>query len=64
VFAHIVMAALNEVAMMIALASDPAAAVKDAESGVDAFLDRLLGGLGSARSGDAPSGGSPNSAGA
>jgi AcrR family transcriptional regulator len=48
VFAHIVMATLNEVAMMIALASDPAATLKAGESAVDDFLDRLLGGLGSA----------------
>ncbi len=48
VFAHIVMATLNEVAMMIALASDPAATLKTGESAVEDFLDRLLGGLGSA----------------
>jgi AcrR family transcriptional regulator len=48
VFAHIVMATLNEVAMMIALASDSAAALKAGESAVAEFLDRLLGGLGSA----------------
>jgi AcrR family transcriptional regulator len=48
VFAHIVMATLNEVAMMIALASDPAATLKAGESALDDFLDRLLGGLGSA----------------
>jgi AcrR family transcriptional regulator len=43
VFAHIVLAALNELAMMIARASDSAAALKAGESGIDAFLDRLLG---------------------
>jgi AcrR family transcriptional regulator len=48
VFAHIVMATLNEVAMMIALASDPAATLKTGESAVNDFLDRLLGGLASA----------------
>ena len=48
VFAHIVMATLNEVAMMIALASDPAATLQAGESAVGDFLDRLLGGLGSA----------------
>jgi AcrR family transcriptional regulator len=48
VFAHIVMATLNEVAMMIALAADSAAELKAGESAVGDFLDRLLGGLGSA----------------
>jgi AcrR family transcriptional regulator len=48
VFAHIVMATLNEVAMMIALSSDSAATLEAGESAVDDFLDRLLGGLGSA----------------
>ena len=48
VFAHIVMATLNEVAMMIARASDSAAALEAGESAVTEFLDRLLGGLGSA----------------
>ena len=48
VFAHIVMATLNEVAMMIALSSDSAATLKAGQSAVDDFLDRLLGGLGSA----------------
>lgn len=48
VFAHIVMATLNEVAMMIARASDSAAALEAGESAVSEFLDRLLGGLGSA----------------
>ncbi len=48
VFAHIVMATLNEVAMMIALADDSAAELKAGESAVGDFLDRLLGGLGSA----------------
>jgi AcrR family transcriptional regulator len=47
-FAHIVMATLNEVAMMIALASDPAATLEAGQSAVGDFLDRLLGGLGSA----------------
>ncbi len=48
VFAHIVMATLNEVAMMIALADDSAAELKAGEIAVGEFLDRLLGGLGSA----------------
>jgi AcrR family transcriptional regulator len=43
VFAHIILAAANEMAMMIALASDPSAALDDAESALAAFLDRLLG---------------------
>ena len=43
VFAHIVLAAANEVAMMIALAGDSGAALSDAESALAAFLDRLLG---------------------
>ena len=44
-FAHIVLAALNEVAMMIARADDPAAALSAGESAVAEFLDRLLGDL-------------------
>ena len=47
VFAHIVLAAANEVAMMIALADDSSAALSDAESALVAFLDRLLGAPGS-----------------
>src|SRR5215472_10369520 len=43
VFAHIVLAAANEIAMMIALASDSAAAADKAESALAEFLDRLLG---------------------
>jgi len=43
VFAHIVLAAVNEVAMMIARAPDPAAALAGAESAVTEFLTRLLG---------------------
>jgi AcrR family transcriptional regulator len=42
-FAHIVLAAANEVAMMIARADDPAAAVTTGESAFAEFLDRLLG---------------------
>ena len=42
-FAHIVLAAANEVAMMIARADDPAAALADSESAFAEFLDRLLG---------------------
>ena len=42
-FAHIVLAAANEVAMMIARADDPAAALAAGESAFAEFLDRLLG---------------------
>ena len=42
-FAHIVMAAVNEVAMMIARADDPAAALTAGETAVAEFLDRLVG---------------------
>jgi AcrR family transcriptional regulator len=44
VFAHIVLAAANEVALMIARADDPAAALRAGESAFAEFLDRLLGG--------------------
>lgn len=43
VFAHIVLAALNEVALVIARADHPAEALASAESAVTEFLDRLLG---------------------
>ena len=43
-FAHIVLAAANEVAMMIARADDPGAALTAGESAFAEFLDRLLGG--------------------
>lgn len=42
-FAHIVLAAVNEVTLMIAGADDPAAALSAGESAVAEFLDRLLG---------------------
>jgi AcrR family transcriptional regulator len=42
-FAHIVLAAANEVTLMIARADDPAAALAAGESAVAEFLDRLLG---------------------
>ena len=42
-FAHIVLAATNEVTLMIARADDPAAALGAGESAVAEFLDRLLG---------------------
>ncbi len=42
-FAHIVLAAANEVALMIARADAPAAALSAGESAVAEFLDRLLG---------------------
>ena len=44
VFAHIVIAAVNEVAMMIALAGESAGALMASESAVEDFLDRLLAG--------------------
>lgn len=43
-FAHIVLAAANEVAMMIARAQDPATALSASESAVAEFLDRLVDG--------------------
>ena len=43
-FAHIALAAANEVAMMVARADDPAAALGACESAFAEFLDRLLGG--------------------
>jgi AcrR family transcriptional regulator len=46
-FAHIVLAAANEVALMIARADDPAAALRAGESAFADFLDRLLGRQGS-----------------
>ena len=42
-FAHIVLAAANEVALMVARADDPAATVSAEESAFTGFLDRLLG---------------------
>ena len=43
-FARMVLAAANEVALMIARADDPAAALTASESAFAEFLDRLLGG--------------------
>jgi AcrR family transcriptional regulator len=43
VFAHIMLAAGNELALMIALADDPDAALAAGESAAGAFVDRLLG---------------------
>jgi AcrR family transcriptional regulator len=43
VFAHVVLAAVNEVAMMIALGNEPAEVLAASESAVEDFLDRLLG---------------------
>jgi AcrR family transcriptional regulator len=43
VFAHVVLAAINEVALLIARADDPAAALTAGESAVAEFLDRLVG---------------------
>jgi AcrR family transcriptional regulator len=45
-FAHLVLAAANETAMMIARADDPAAALGAGESAFADFLDRLLGAAG------------------
>ncbi len=42
-FAHIVLAAVNEVAMMVARADDPTVARTAGESAVAEFVDRLLG---------------------
>jgi AcrR family transcriptional regulator len=42
-FAHIVLAAANEAALMIALADDPAATLTAVENAYSEFLDRLLG---------------------
>jgi hypothetical protein len=42
-FAHIMLAAANEVALMIARADDPATALAAGESAFAEFLDRLLG---------------------
>jgi AcrR family transcriptional regulator len=44
VFAHIVLVAVNEIAMMIARSPDPDAALAAGESALSEFLDRLLGG--------------------
>jgi hypothetical protein len=41
-FAHILLAAGNELALVIALADDVAAAQATAEAAVDEFLSRLL----------------------
>ena len=43
-FAHIALAAANEVAMMIARSDDPAAALNAEEGAFAEFLDRLVGG--------------------
>jgi AcrR family transcriptional regulator len=43
VFAHITLAAANELSLMVALADDPAAALTAAESAGQEFLTRLLG---------------------
>jgi AcrR family transcriptional regulator len=45
-FAHIVLAAANEVALMIVRADEPDAALSEGESAVAEFLDRLLGATG------------------
>jgi AcrR family transcriptional regulator len=43
VFAHIALATVNELAIMIATADDPEQALRAGQSGVDEFLRRLLG---------------------
>jgi short-subunit dehydrogenase len=43
VFAHIVVAVINEVALMLARTDDRTEALATAESAVNEFLDRLLG---------------------
>jgi AcrR family transcriptional regulator len=45
-FAHIVLAATNEVALMIARSGEPAAALSAGESAIAELLDRLLGAAG------------------
>jgi AcrR family transcriptional regulator len=45
-FAHIVLAATNEVALMIARSDEPAAALSAGESAIAELLDRLLGATG------------------
>lgn len=42
VLAHMVLAAVNEAALMIARAGDPRAALADGEAAVDTLLDRLV----------------------
>jgi AcrR family transcriptional regulator len=42
-FAHMLLAALNEVALLVARADDREAAIRDGEAAVDALLVRLLG---------------------
>jgi AcrR family transcriptional regulator len=43
-FAHVLLAGLNEIAMLVARAEDPAAAAAEAEEATGDLLDRLLGG--------------------
>jgi AcrR family transcriptional regulator len=57
-FAHIVLAAANETALMIARAEDPAAALRAGESAFAEFLDRLLGGRAAAGADASPAGAS------
>ena len=44
IFAHMVLATMNEVALVIVRADDPVAAQRTAEVAVDEYLGRLLGG--------------------
>jgi AcrR family transcriptional regulator len=41
-FAHVVLAAMNEIALVIAMADDTQAAMRDGAAAVDQFLERLL----------------------
>jgi AcrR family transcriptional regulator len=43
VFAHLVMAAVNEAAILVARSTDPAAALPEAQDAFDEFLRRVLG---------------------
>jgi AcrR family transcriptional regulator len=45
-FAHMLLAALNEIALLVARAEDRDAAIRDGEAAVDALLVRLLGARG------------------
>jgi len=42
-FAHVLMAALSEIAMVIARSDDPEGAVRSGEAAVDELIQRLLG---------------------
>ena len=42
-FSHVVLAAINEIALMIVLADDPAQAQRDGAAAIDDVLDRSSG---------------------